>query len=67
MEYITMNRKELEQAKMFEQVKQGTITKTEAARRLGITNRWVRAKVNFKSTPTGGGFFLTPRGGYSQR
>lgn len=45
MEYLTMNRKEREQAKVFEQVKQGIITQIEAATRLRITDRWVREKI----------------------
>lgn len=45
MGYITMNHKEREQAKVFEQVKQGIITQTEAAARLRITDRWVRSKI----------------------
>lgn len=44
MKYITMNAKELEQAKVFEQVKLGKITKKEAAVRLRVTDRWVRKK-----------------------
>ena len=40
-----MNRKEREQAKIFEQVKLGIITKVEAASRLGFSGRWVRKKV----------------------
>lgn len=45
MEYITMNHKELEQAKVFELVNQGLITQAEAAARLKITDRWVRKKI----------------------
>lgn len=45
MGYLTMNHKEREQAKVFEQVKQGIITQNEAAARLRITARWVRAKI----------------------
>jgi len=37
MEHIIMNRKEREQAKMFEQIISEQITQAEAARRLGIT------------------------------
>jgi hypothetical protein len=44
MDYITMNSKEREQAKVFQQVKEGIITKTEAAARLKLTPRWVRIK-----------------------
>ena len=44
MKYITMNTKELEQAKIFEQIKLGIITQREAAARLRITARWVRKK-----------------------
>lgn len=45
MGYLTMNHKEREQAKVFEQVKQGIITQNEAAARLRITARWVRSKI----------------------
>ena len=45
MKYITMNRKEIEQAKIFQQVKEQKITQKEAATRLGITGRWVRKKI----------------------
>ena len=45
MGYITMNKKEFEQSKVFEQVKQGMISRVEAARRLGITTRWIRKKI----------------------
>ena len=45
MGYLTMNNKEREQAKVFEQVKQGIITQAEAAARLRITARWVRKKL----------------------
>lgn len=45
MGYITMNHKELEQAKVFELIKQGSITQTEAAARLKVTSRWVRKKI----------------------
>ncbi len=44
MEYITMNKKEREQAKVFAQVKEGKLTKAEAAERLRFTRRWVREK-----------------------
>ena len=44
MEYITMNRKEREQAKVFVQVKEGKMTQAEAAARLRFTERWVREK-----------------------
>jgi len=45
MEYLTMSNKEREQAKVFEQVKQGKITQAEAAAKLRITDRWVREKI----------------------
>ncbi len=45
MEHIIMNRKEREQVKIFEQIKQGSINKTEAAARLRISVRWVRKKI----------------------
>jgi len=45
MGYLIMNRKEREQAKVFEQIKLGIITKIEAAARLGFSNRWIRKKV----------------------
>jgi len=45
MGYLTMNRKEREQAKVFEQVKLGLITQAEAAAKLNITERWVREKI----------------------
>ncbi len=45
MRYLIMNRKEREQAKIFEQVKLGIITKIEAAARLGFSGRWVKKKV----------------------
>jgi hypothetical protein len=45
MGYLTMNDKEREQAKVFEQVKLGIITQIEAAARLKISDRWVRAKI----------------------
>ena len=44
MGYLTMSYKELEQAKVFEQVKQRVITQAEAAARLRISERWVRIK-----------------------
>lgn len=44
MEHITMNRKEREQAKVFAQIKEGLISKTEAAARLKCSVRWVRKK-----------------------
>lgn len=45
MGYFTMSYKELEQAKVFEQVKQRIITQAEAAARLRISERWVRTKL----------------------
>jgi hypothetical protein len=45
MEYITMNRKEREQSKVFEQVIAGKMTQAEAAAKLRITDRWVRIKI----------------------
>ncbi len=45
MRYITMNKKECEQSKVFEQISQGMISRIEAAIRLGITTRWVRKKI----------------------
>lgn len=45
MEHITMNKKEREQIKVFELVKQGIINKTEAAAKLRISVRWVREKI----------------------
>jgi len=45
MKYITMSRKELEQVKIFEKLKNGKITQAEAAYRLNISDRWVRKKL----------------------
>jgi len=45
MKYITMNKKELEQAKIFAAVLNGSITQVEAAARLRMTTRWVNAKI----------------------
>lgn len=45
MGYLTMNRKEREQAKVFEQIKLEAISQVEAAAKLGITDRWVRVKI----------------------
>ncbi len=42
---ITMNKKEREQSKVFEQVEQGMISRVEASRRLRITTRWLRKKI----------------------
>lgn len=44
MEHITMSRKELEQLKVFEKLKNRMITPAEAALQLEITERWVRTK-----------------------
>jgi hypothetical protein len=44
MKYITMNKKELKQVKVFEQIVLGIITKNEAATQLGFTGRWIREK-----------------------
>lgn len=44
MEHITMSKKELEQLKVFENLKTGMITQAEAAFQLEITERWVRKK-----------------------
>lgn len=40
-----MNKKELEQAKIFAAVLNGSITQVEAAARLRMTTRWVNAKI----------------------
>lgn len=45
MGYLIMNRKEREQAKVFELVKLETLSQAEASRRLGISDRWVRKKI----------------------
>ena len=45
MNYITMNRKELEQARMFTAVLSGSITQVEAAARLRMTPRWINEKI----------------------
>lgn len=44
MGYLTMNRKEREQLKIFATLKQGKIGQKEAAAQLQISTRWVRAK-----------------------
>lgn len=48
MKYLIMNRKEREQLKVFEQVKIGQITQQEAANRLALTSRWIRANSSKK-------------------
>jgi hypothetical protein len=45
MNYITMNQKEREQAKLFAQVEERIITQAEAAARLRLSERWVRKKI----------------------
>jgi hypothetical protein len=45
MGYITMNDKEREQSKVFEQVVTGKMNQTEAAAKLRISDRWVRKKL----------------------
>lgn len=40
-----MNRKELEQAKLFSEVIKGSITQVEAAARLRMTPRWINKKI----------------------
>ena len=45
MGHLTMNNKEWEQTRVFEDVKEGKLSKTEAAMKLGITPRWVRKKI----------------------
>jgi hypothetical protein len=45
MNYITMNKKELEQAKVFTAVLSGSITQVEAAARLRMTPRWINQKI----------------------
>jgi len=67
MGYITMNRKEREQAKVFEQVKQRMITQVEAARKLGITDRWVRAKIKRYSSQKDLGLIHRSRGKQSNK
>jgi hypothetical protein len=44
MGYLIMSKKEREQAKVFEQLKEAKISQIEAAARLKITPRWVRYK-----------------------
>lgn len=45
MDKFIMSNKEREQAKIFELVKTGLISKQEAAQRLRISDRWVRKKI----------------------
>ena len=45
MEYIIMNKKELQQAKIFEQVKTGVITQKVASAQLNMSTRWIRKKI----------------------
>ena len=45
MGYITMNNKEREQSKVFEQVITGKMSQAEAAAKLRISPRWVRNKI----------------------
>ena len=45
MGYFIMSKKELEQAKIFEQIKTGVITRSEGAARLRISDRWLRKKI----------------------
>lgn len=44
MEYFTMSKKEHEQIIVFEQIKNGLITRVEASVRLGVSERWARQK-----------------------
>src|SRR3990167_577619 len=44
MGHITMSKRELEQAKVFDKLKNEEITQKEAAARLGFSTRWVRKK-----------------------
>ena len=46
MDKLIMNEKERKQLIVFERLKNGEITKTQAAERLKITDRWVRIKYN---------------------
>jgi hypothetical protein len=48
MEDLTMSRKEREQVKVLENLKQGLIKQKEAALQLGITTRWVRTGLTHK-------------------
>lgn len=45
MKYITMNFKEIEQAKVFAQVTEKIITQAEAAAKLRCSDRWIRKKI----------------------
>jgi hypothetical protein len=67
MGYLTMNRKEREQAKVFEQIKLGAITQSEAATRLGISDRWVRKKIKRYYVQGDAGLVHISRGKTSSR
>lgn len=67
MGYLTMNRKEREQAKVFERVKGGLITQVEAAARLRVTDRWVRSKIKRYYQLGDSGLIHRSRGSVSPR
>lgn len=67
MEKLIMNRKEREQAKIFEQVKQGILKLTEAAARLRITGKWAGIKMKRYLEDGDKGLIHKSRGKPSQR
>jgi hypothetical protein len=67
MGYITMNQKEREQSKVFEQVVAGRMTQVEAAAKLRVTDRWVRKKIKRYRTDNDQGLVHQGRGRISFR
>ena len=67
MGYLIMNKKEREQAKVFEQIREGLITQVEAAARLRVTDRWVRKKLKRFYTSGDHGLIHRGRGKTSPR
>lgn len=67
MKDLSMNKKEREQIKVFEQLKIKQISQSEAAIRLGLTTRWVREKMKRYLLDNDAGVIHKSRGRVSPR